>query len=85
MMIASPCRLKEHWIFKFSIGVYVGLSGERGEEDDPQIEKERPVVDIVQVVFHASLHLLERVGVATIAVDLSPARNAWLDIVAAGK
>jgi hypothetical protein len=72
-------------LFKSSIGIYVGFSGEGGEEDDPQIEKEGPIVDIVQVVFNAMLHLLERVGLATTSVDLSPARNARLYVVTAGK
>ena len=82
---ASPYRPKDNGCFKSSIGVYIGLSGEGREENDPQVEKKRPMVDIVQVMFHPALHLLERVGVATLAVDLSPAGDAWLDVVAAGK
>src|SRR5438045_8363544 len=32
--------------FKFSIGVHVDLPGEKREEEDSQIEKKRPVLDI---------------------------------------
>ena len=50
-----------------------------------QVEKKRPVIDVVQIVLHTTLHFLERIGVAAIAVDLSPARNAGLDVVATEK
>jgi hypothetical protein len=37
---------------------------------------------MVEIVLHTPPHLLEGIGVATVAVDLSPTGNARLDVVA---
>src|SRR5262245_11400508 len=64
-----------------SIGIPVYFSGKECHDYDFEIKKDGPVVDIVQVMFHPALHLLEGVGVAAVAVDLSPTSNARLDVV----
>lgn len=52
-------------------------SQKRGQADDFQIEGKRPVLDVVEIVFDASLEI----GVAAPAVDLCPAGDAGLDQV----
>ena len=82
---SSRPPLKEDWSSKFSVGVRVDLSGEKRQQDDSHVEEKRPVIDVVQIVLHTTLHFLERIGVAAIAVDLSPAGNAGLDVMATKK
>src|SRR5215207_1400947 len=53
-------------------------SSNDGEPHDLDVEADRPVFDVVEIVLDA---LLER-GVATPAVDLRPAGDARLDLVA---
>src|SRR5688572_5856347 len=60
-----------------SVGVLLKATHER-EPHDLEVEADRPVLDVIQVVFDA---LLER-GVAAPAVDLRPAGDAGLDLVA---
>src|ERR1700744_2914649 len=57
-------------------------SGDNRRADDPHVECERPVTQVIQVMFDAPLHLLDAVGLATKAVDLRPTRNTRLDPVA---
>src|SRR3984885_8100093 len=67
-----------------SASISVAITGRRqhGAEDDLQIEPERPVVDVEQVVLEAPAHLLVGVDLAAAAVDLRPAGDARLDVVA---
>jgi hypothetical protein len=51
-------------------------------EHDPQVQPQRPVAQIIQVVLDARFHLVQRGGFTTQAVDLGPAGNARLDLVA---
>ena len=55
---------------------------ERRLEQDVEVEQHRPVVDVVEVVLDALLDLLGGVGLAAPAVDLRPAGDAGLDLVA---
>src|SRR5690606_26265087 len=68
--------------FELSIGVFVEEAFEDGEENDFQVQPEGPAADVVEVVFDAFLHLVEGVGFAAPAVDLGPAGDAGLDLVA---
>ena len=47
-----------------------------------QVEPQRPVAQVIEVVVDARLHLVERAGLAAVAVDLRPAGDAGLDLVA---
>src|SRR5690606_10959535 len=51
------------------------------EGNDLEIEPQRPVVDVPEVVLHAPFHFLKRVGFTAQAVYLCPSRNARLDLV----
>ena len=64
-----------------SMSIPINLPGKEGQDQDLEIEKQRPVVDVVKVMLHTTLHLLEGVGFASVTVDLSPAGNAGLDVV----
>jgi len=46
---------------------------EKAVRRDPEIEEKRPVINIVKIVFHATLHLLQRIGISAVSIDLSPA------------
>src|SRR3989442_9718701 len=61
-----------------SIRVAVTEPGPEGQEEDLQVEAEAPALDVVEVVFDP---LLDR-GLASPAVDLRPARDARLHLVA---
>ena len=47
-----------------------------------QVEPQRPVAQVIEIVVDARLHLVEGAGLAAIAVDLGPAGDAGLDLVA---
>ena len=55
---------------------------EDGREDDPQIQSERPVAQVVQIVLDPSFHFFNPIRLATEAIDLRPSGNARLDPVA---
>src|SRR3569623_1896294 len=57
---------------------------EDGENDDPDVEEERPVVDVVDVVVDATFDRGARRGLAAEAMDLRPACNPRLDALAMG-
>src|SRR5213596_2096635 len=61
-----------------SIRVAVAETGPEGQEEDLQVEAEAPALDVVEVVFDP---FLDR-GLAAPAVDLRPARDARLHLVA---
>src|SRR5580700_6609769 len=48
---------------------------------DVKVERDRPVLDVVEVVLDAALDFFLAVGFAAPAVDLSPAGQARLDAV----
>src|ERR1051325_2873008 len=55
---------------------------DRGPHQDVEVEQHRPVLDVVEVVLDAVLHLLGAGELAAPAVDLRPAGDAGLDSVA---
>lgn len=65
-----------------SIRVLVDEALEDGQEDDLQIQPQRPVLQIFQIVLDAHFHLFQRFGLAPPTADLRPAGNAGLDLVA---
>lgn len=52
------------------------------EENDLEIQPERPVLDVLKIVLNSALHLIQGVGFAAAAVDLSPAGDAGFYFVA---
>src|SRR4051812_12155911 len=50
--------------------------------DDIEVESERPVAQIFEIVIDAALHFFEHVGFASIAVHLGPSGDARRDFVA---
>src|SRR4051812_17155005 len=47
--------------------------GDRRDEQNVQVEDDRPVLDVMEIVLDAALQFLRRVGFAAPAVDLRPA------------
>src|SRR5262249_20357700 len=64
-----------------STSVLIGGAREHRADDDFQIEPERPIVDVIQIVLDALSHLVVGVGLAAIAVDLRPAGDARPDVM----
>src|SRR3546814_13556048 len=62
-----------------SIGVLAGEAREDRHHDDLEVEPERPVLDVGEIVVYPPADLFDRLGLATPAVDLCPAGNARLD------
>src|SRR5262249_53347400 len=67
-----------------SICVSVRSRREHGPKHDPQIEPERPVVDVIEIVLDAVAHLLVGVGFAAETVNLRPPRDSRPDVVPTG-
>src|SRR5574343_1678657 len=77
------------WIISGLPGVCrgsVGLAVEEhqlgGAGDDQQIQAQRPVAKVLEVVLDAAGHLVDGVGFATQAVDLGPAGDPGAHLVA---
>jgi len=64
-------------------GIRIAASRKQGHHDDLDIEQERPIIYVVQIALDAPPHLLDGISFSAIAVHLSPAGNAWLDLMAA--
>jgi hypothetical protein len=62
----------------------VGLRREHRQEHDLDVQPQRPIVDIEQVVLEPRQHLLIVGDLAAMTVNLRPAGDARLDVVAAG-
>src|SRR5574340_1136333 len=65
-----------------SVSPPVPENDQYGFQDDMQIEAQRPVAQVIEIVVDARLHLVQGAGLAAIAVDLGPAGDAGLDLVA---
>lgn len=61
-----------------SIGVFAQEPPENSEKNDPQVQPNRPVLDVEQVAFDPFF----KAGVAPPAMDLGPSRDPRLDLVA---
>ena len=53
---------------------------EQGQQYDPQIEQQRPIVHVIEIVLNPRLHLLDGIGFTAQAVDLGPAGDARLNL-----
>src|SRR3954468_8874590 len=53
-----------------------------GLRDDLQVEAQRPVAQVAQIVFDTLAHLVDSVGFAAQPIDLGPTGDARLDLVA---
>src|SRR5690606_38404592 len=62
--------------------VLSGTAGEQGQQDDPAVEQQRPVLDVIEIVQRTAFDLGQGRGVAAIAVDLGPAGDAGADALA---
>src|SRR5690606_26950487 len=61
----------------------IGLQqGKRRNREDVEVEQDRPVLDVVEVVLDPTLDLFTGVGLAAPTLDLGPAGDARLDLVA---
>src|SRR5579883_3632359 len=65
------------------IRVGMRLPRKQGQRENFKVQPERPIVDIVEVVFDAPAHLVVAGDLAAEAADLRPAGNARLDVVPA--
>ena len=80
-------RAGEHGRHALAAGIFGLISPLADESDeegtqDPEVEQQRPIVDVVEVVAHAGSHLLDGLGLAAQAVDLGPAGDPGLHAVA---
>src|SRR5690606_5124002 len=65
------------------IGVLIlGDQRHRRHNEDVEIQKDRPVLDIIEVVIDPLHDLVDRVSLPAPAIDLGPAGNARLDAMA---
>src|SRR5690606_41009748 len=64
------------------IGILAAKALEDRLQHDLDVPQQRPVPDVMQVVFDAFLHFLQGIGFTPPAVDLRPAGDTWLDLVA---
>ena len=55
---------------------------DNGHHQNPEVEPQRPVLDIIEIMLHAGAHLLETVGLAPEPADLRPAGDTGLDAMA---
>jgi hypothetical protein len=78
----TPKAPARHAAARGSIGVLRLQKREGRQEQDLQIKQDRPVLDVVDVAFDALFDLFGRVDLAAPAVDLRPAGDAGLDLVA---
>src|SRR5690625_3858398 len=66
----------------FLIRTFLEQHDEARHHENADVEQQRPVLGVIDVVLDASSDLVDRVGLSTEAMDLSPAGNARLDLVA---
>src|SRR5581483_9471288 len=64
-------------------GSLAEANGERSDSD-LDVQPQAPIIDVPQIMLHALLHLLERAGFSAITINLGPAGDAGLDVVAEG-
>src|SRR5882672_3716695 len=84
--IGSPSRqctsrLKSGANGAVSMRIVAPQDDPHGLRDDPEVEAERPVSQIVEIEIDAAPHLVERIGVAAEAVHLREARDAGPHLV----
>src|SRR5262245_46108645 len=65
-----------------SISVTVAQDNPGGSEKNPEIERNRPMFEVIQVVLDALFHLVQRGCLAAKAVDLGPTGNTRPDLMA---
>ena len=66
----------------FLIDILLEQHHQHGQDQDADVEEHRPDLGVVDVMADARLHLVQRLGLAAEAVDLRPAGDAGLDLVA---
>src|SRR6185437_5825533 len=66
-----------------SVSVCVGVGRKEGQENDIQVEMDRPVLDVVEIVLDARAQHVRGLGGASETVDLGPAGDAGRHIEAA--
>src|SRR4029078_11926090 len=75
--VTSVLGIQEAFVDR-SVGVGLTKPPERGEEEDLDVEKERPILDVVEIEFDPLL----QARIAAPAVDLRPAGEAAAHAVA---
>ena len=75
-------KYQPYFIIKLQIidlvGIFIEKAAEDRHEHDPEVEPDRPVLDVVEVTFDALLNA----GIAPPAIDLRPARDPGLGLMA---
>src|SRR6266508_5548328 len=66
------------------VGIAIRHRREHGLNQDAQIEPDRPIIDVVEVVLDALSHLVVGVGFTAKSMDLRPAGDAGYHVVPAG-
>src|SRR3546814_16171773 len=61
-----------------SVGMGMDEADKHRAQEDVEVERDGPVLDVVEVVLNPVLHLLDRVSIDAEAVHLSPPRAAGL-------
>src|SRR5687767_10329974 len=73
---SASAMLKRPFINHLLVRFLIRKQQQRGLQHDPEVQRQRPVVEVVEVVVNALLHLVYRLGLAAEAVDLGPAGYA---------
>src|SRR5215471_12502504 len=68
--------------FTRSVCIAPGQAAKNGAQNDLEIERQGPVLDVVEIMFDATRDLLRRLGLAAPAIHLRPAGDARLYTVA---
>jgi len=65
------------------ICVAISSGRQHSPDQDLEIEHQRPIVDVIEVVLHPLFHFLVRIGLTAVTVDLRPSGDSGLDVVPA--
>src|SRR3546814_11044330 len=60
-----------------SVGMGVEAADKQRAQEDVEVERDGPVLDVVKVVLHPVLHLLDRVSFAAEAVSFIGRASCW--------
>ena len=53
-----------------------------GAQDNPQVEPNGPIFEVIQIVFDACFHFFQHFGFTAPSIDLSPTGNSWFSFMA---
>src|ERR1044072_7956629 len=76
-------RVERETYGRLSIGIGPTDDHGNGGQEDPDIQQQRPMVDVVEIELEAPAHLVDGFALAPAAVNLRPARDAGLHAMSA--